>query len=583
MQPSRFPIDGSASDSRRCPPPLLAPWRLLGLFTITIAIANNGLAAETDFQPAIAQWKRAIQAEVDAGRVSGVSVALIHDQEIIYAEGFGQADKGRGRAATAETVYRAGSISKLFTALAAMQLVEQGRLDIDRPARHYVPEFVVVNPFEEGGPVTLRQLMCHRSGLVRESPIGSYFDPTEPSVADTVASLAGCALVYPPNTKTKYSNSGVTVAGRAVALVSGLAYEDYQQEHLLGPIGMDSSSFRLKRALRRNLAKGYLPVADGGGGFHEIESPHFELGTIPAGNLYTTARDLGKFLSFLFAEGQADGKRLLSSQTIKEMFTPQLTGEDTGFGLGFSIGNFRGYKTVSHNGAVYGFSSSLTAIPEHKLGVVVLINDDINLGPMRKLSQLGLNLLLAADQDLALPEDKPTAPLTLDNLQGFVGEYESESFWADVRLEGNVLEANVGGQRLRLRPVGDLAFEGSGRIAHQTSFTFEHSKDGDVTGFAALGRTFHRVDPAEVPVTPPHWQALVGSYGPEFIPLIVTIRHGHMYAMTENEFDNRLTPVTRHVFKMPRGLYTDEYLVFETDKRGRVHGVTLANMPLPRN
>jgi hypothetical protein len=91
------------------------------------------------------------------------------------------------------------------------------------------------------------------------------------------------------------------------------------------------------------------------------------------------------------------------------------------------------------------------------------------------------------------------------------------------------------------------------------------------------------VDPNLAPGTPSHWQELLGSYGPEFIPLLVSIRHGHLYAMTENEFDNRLTPVTRHVFKMPRGLYTDEYLVFQPDTKGQIRGATLANMPFSKN
>ena len=575
IQPTR-----GISISRSFPPAAFPRWSLE--LVLLLVFACHG-AAESEWSNAISQWRKAIQAEVDAGHVSGVSVAMVHDQKLVYADGFGFADKKRGRTTTAGTVYRAGSISKLFTALAAMQWVERGQIDIDQPARRYVPEFAVVNPFEQGGDVTLRQLMCHRSGMVRESPVGSYFDPTEPSVADTVASLAGCALVYPPNTKTKYSNSGVTVVGRAVALVADESYEDYQARHLLAPIGMNDSSFRLNRTLKKRLAKGYLPVADGRGGFREIESPHFELGTIPAGNLYTTARDLGRFLSFLFAEGWIGDRQLIQHATLQEMFTPQLTDQAVGFGLGFNMGEFRGLKTFSHSGAVYGFTSIMIGIPSHKLGVVVLINDDIAIGPMRKLSELGLNLMLEADQGLPFPETKPTAELASDLMAALVGDYESESFWGEIRLNDGTLEANIGGQRLQLRAVGDLTFEGSGRIAEQTPFEFNRAESGSVQGFSAFGRSFQRIDPDQIPDTPLHWQELLGSYGPKFIPLIVSIRHGHLYAMTENEFDNRLTPVTRHVFKMPRGLYTDEYLVFQADAKGRLRGATLANMPLPKH
>jgi CubicO group peptidase (beta-lactamase class C family) len=261
---------------------------------------------QTEYKTAIHAFEQTIRAELDRGIISGVSVALVDDQQIVYANGFGFADKARRRPADQSTIYRAGSISKLFTALAAMQLVEQGKIDLDQPVTRYLSDFRIVNPFAEVSSVTLRQLMCHRSGMVRESPVGSYFDDAEPSMAETVASLASCVLVHPPNTRTKYSNSGVTVVGAAVERVSGEKFVAYQEKHLLTPIGMKSSSFLMNRTLRPRLAKGYLPVADGRGGFREIETPHFELGTIPAGNLYTTAEDLARFLSFLFSRAQTD-------------------------------------------------------------------------------------------------------------------------------------------------------------------------------------------------------------------------------------------------------------------------------------
>src|SRR5207302_5125243 len=108
-------------------------------------------------------------------------------QAVVWARGFGLADPKAKRPATAETVYRVGSVSKLFTDIAVMRLVEQGRLDLDAPVTKYLPDFTPGNPFDK--PITLRQLMTHRSGLVRESPVGNYFDPTSPSLAQTVASL----------------------------------------------------------------------------------------------------------------------------------------------------------------------------------------------------------------------------------------------------------------------------------------------------------------------------------------------------------------------------------------------------------
>lgn len=553
---------------------------------LVFAAARGGLCAEAaglGYAGTIRDLERAVAEVIQAGELNGVSLALVDDQRLVYAQGFGWADKRRRVPATAATVYRAGSISKLFAALAAMQLAEQGQLQIDGPMTNHVPVFAgVINPFQDTAPVTLRQLMCHRSGLIRESPLGNYFDDSEPSTAETVSSLRGCVLVHPPGTRTKYSNSGVAIVGEAVALAARMPFEAYQKDRLLGQMGMEDSAFLLERPLRRRLACGYLPVAQTDGRFKEIEAPAFRFGTLPAANLYTTAPDLGRFLSCLFAQGRTSKGTIIREETLDEMFTPQLTTNTTGYGLGFNIGEFLGYKTFNHSGAVYGFTSLLTGLPGPKLGVVLLANDDLAVGILRRLQQRALEGLLQAKTGQRAPPPKPTVHLTPADLAVFSGNYESESSWATIKPEDDMLRANIGGQQLKLRPLGGGQFEGSGRSFHAALVEFHQDTAGTITAFTALGRTFARVDQASTPPVPDHWRTLLGHYGPSFIPVIITIKHGHLYAMIENEFDNRLTPVTRTVFKMPPGLYTDEYLVFEQDSRGRVHGLTLANMPLRR-
>lgn len=538
--------------------------------------------AAVSYAHAIHRLEEVVSAELAAGHLHGVSVALVDDQRLVYVNGFGLADARRRRPARADTVYRAGSISKLFTAVAAMQLVEQGRLDLDGPVTAYDPAFGIVNPFSNSPPITLRQLMCHRAGMIRESPVGGYFDASEPGVEQTVRSIAACALVHPPNTKTKYSNVGPTVVGHVVATVAGLPFEVYQRRQVLGPLGMVDSDFRLTRRLKGRLATGYLPVADGRGGFREIEAPQFELGTLPAGNLYTSAEDLARFLMFLFAEGTANGRALLKPESLAQMFTVQLTGATNGFGLGFYVGQFNGHRSVSHTGAVYGFTSALTALPDQRLGVVVLGNDDIAVGPVRRLNAAALELMLEARLGEPPPAPTPALPLTRRELEPFAGDYESESFWAAIEPAEGGLRATVSNQRMSLTPTAPLRFEANGRLAFRAPFVFRRDDTGAVTGFTALAQDFRRVTGAP-PEIPTAWRRFLGSYGPDFIPVIITAKHGHLYAMTENEFDYRLTPLNRTVFQMPPGLYVDEHLVFQTDRRGRVHGIILANMTLPRS
>jgi serine beta-lactamase-like protein LACTB len=543
---------------------------------------NLTVSAAVDYTVVVQKYEAMVQEAVGKGAISGACVALVDDQRIVFARGFGYADKARRVPARTDTVYRAGSISKLFTALTAMQLADQGVLDIDRPVTNDAPDFRIVVPFEDAKPITLRQLMCHRSGMIREAPVGGYFDGSEPGVAQTVASIAACVLVYPPGTRTKYSNSGVTVVGHTIARVTGLPFDRYVEQALLRPLAMTNSAFLARKSIRARLAKGYLQVADGRGGFREREAPQFELGILPAGNLYTTAEDLARFLSFLFAGGQAGEAQLVKPAALAEMLTPQLTTDTNAFGLGFYVGHFRKHRTFGHMGAVYGFTSELVGLPEHKLGVVVLCNDDLAVGVVRQLSRAGLALLLEAKRGEHNPASPPPFKPNETDLATFAGDYESESFWARIQPGDGCLRAVLSNQPLTLCPTGPDKFAGFGRLVNEAPFVFERDSSGGVCGFTVMNQKFRRIDPVAAPPLPAEWRRVLGSYGPDFIPLIVTAKHGKLYAMTENEYDYRLTPLTATVFKMPPGLYEGEHLVFQPDSGGRIHHAVLANMPLVR-
>src|SRR5262245_1278839 len=159
-----------------------------------------------------------IREQVREKELPALSIAWVDDQRIVWAQGFGFADGLNGRvAATADTVYCVGSVSKLFTDLAIMELVERGTIDLDDPVRRHLEDFRPGNRFRVD--VTIRHLMTHTSGLVRESPIGSYFDASEPSLERMVESLNQTDLLFQPGTRTQYSNAGIAVLGRLIEVV----------------------------------------------------------------------------------------------------------------------------------------------------------------------------------------------------------------------------------------------------------------------------------------------------------------------------------------------------------------------------
>ena len=235
--------------------------------------------------------------------------------------------------------------------------------------------------------------------------------------------------------------------------------------------------------------------------------------------------------------------------------------------MGSPSGDYRNFKTVQHSGAVYGFSTSLVVIPELRVAAIVLANADIAGGPVKRLSDAAIDLLLAVVRSLPLPEPPKPIELSAAELASFAGEYESTSYSAHLEVDPRGLRGTLSGQPIELTPVAPNRFLANGRIMNQSPFEFERAADGGVSGFTAAGQRFHRVKPAGSP--PPEWQSLVGVYGERFIPLVVSLRHGHLYASIENEYDYRLTPLNRVTFHLPPGMYSDEQVVFQRAADGR--------------
>ncbi|MCC7086926.1 MAG: beta-lactamase family protein [Pirellulales bacterium] len=553
------------------------------LFAATLTVAQA--ADKPMIESAKQKFAKIVAEQLDRNISPGFSVAWVVDGNTVHVAGYGKADLDQGTPASGDTIYRAGSISKLFNAIGAMQLVEQGKLDLDAPIQQALPEFRMVVPFADPGAITIRELLCHRSGMVREAPVGGYLDPSQPTVKATVASVADCVLVNnPPNPKPRYSNVGPTIVGRAVEVQTGIPFSEYQQQQVLEPLGMTSSVWLMNDKLRPRLAKAKMRVARADGTFTIQNAPQFELGTTPAGNLYTTASDLAKFAAFLMSGD--DGSRLsppiITFETLKEMSTPQLTKDSTSFGLGFFAGEYRNHKTLQHSGAVYGFSTLLCVLPRENIGIAVLSNSDISSGPVRRLADASLDLLLEAVKGEAIPPSEKPIEVSADDLEKFVGEFESQSYWCKLAVVDGKLMANLSTQPLDLTPVSKLKFLAEGRIMTRGPFEFAEDEDGRVTGFQAVMQKFTRVNPKLVQPAPEHWQQFVGAYGSDFIPLVISIRNGHLYALAENEYDYRLEPINRVTFRSPPGMYDEECIVFQTTPDGKPVGAIMFNMYLPR-
>lgn len=531
-----------------------------------------------DYGPAIAKLKAAAQYELNQHDLPALSISLVDDDQVIWADGFGFQDADKKVPASKRTIYRVGSVSKLFTDIAVMQFVEDGSLDLDAPVQQYLPDFHPENPYDT--PITLRQLMSHRSGLVREPPVGNYFDPTEPTLAETIASLNNTTLVYPPNTKTKYSNAAVSVVGAALEKKAGVPFERRIEQCLLNPLEMPNSSFDRPANQEDFLATGWMWTYDG----RRFEAPTFPLGTGPAGNFYSNVVDLSQLLICLFQDGKTPAGPILKPETLHHMITPTMDehgAENREFGIGFHIQKLDNYTKVGHGGAIYGFSTQFEALPERKLGVAAASSLDGTNNIVRQLVDYALRLMIATQDGQPLPEYPKTAALATERAKSLVGAYGREGTSEILKiseLNGDVfLDQGVFRRQLR-------ATSSDGAIVTDDPFGYgsplvPHGS----TGVKYVDTVYERL-PDEPPVaSPDRWDGLIGEYGWDHNTLYILEKDGQLHSLIEWFYDYPLTEISPNVFAFPDyGLYHGEKLFFSRDETGSATEVRAAEISFKR-
>lgn len=392
-----------------------------------------------------------IDREMSKNDITGLSIVLVDDQKVIWQKGFGYADLESHTPATPETVYRAGSIAKVFTAAAAMQLAEQGKLNIDQPLSTALPEFSIRSRFENQAPITPRNIMFHHSGLPSNFLQGLYV--REPARFDSVIdAIRDEHLAFPPNYVFSYSNLGMALLGAAVQQVSQQPFDDYMAQHFFKPLGMAHSSFEQK------------PITKAYDRHREIEV--FSLRDMPAANLLSNVVDLGRFLKMQFADGMAGQLQILTPDSLHEMVRIQNKGFPLAFGqyvgLGWMMSGIDipgGGPVASHGGSLPDSHSLMAMLPEHKLGVVVLTNSSTSHVAVSRISAEALRLMLATKsgtsqpaETLAAAAERPPSP---EELRQFDGYFDSMVGLAKITTHSGQIDVDAAGHQFRLIPHED--------------------------------------------------------------------------------------------------------------------------------
>jgi CubicO group peptidase (beta-lactamase class C family) len=339
--------------------------------------ANKEVAPPTRASPAPELTKADFETFLDAlipsqlrnRNIAGAVVSVVKDGQVLFQKGYGYADVEEKKAVLPDqTLFRPGSISKLFTATAVMQLVEQGKLDLDRDVNDYL-DFPIPKTYPE--PVTLRQLLTHTGGF--EETLKNLFVAHESDIKPLRTYLVKemPVRIFPPGKIPSYSNYGFTLAGYIVERVSGEKFERYIENHILKPLGMNNSTFDqpLPPQIASQMSKAYLSASKKPRDFEFVQAA-------PAGALSTTAADMTRFMLVFLQDGAVDGVSILKPETVQQMETRQFGFHPMLPGLGITFMEYLidPVRIIAHGGDTVYFHSDMILVPDAHFGYFLSYN-----------------------------------------------------------------------------------------------------------------------------------------------------------------------------------------------------------------
>ena len=399
----------------------------IGIFLgLILSFLSRAADAREAVVPAksVAELQERIARILKDQEVPAAGLAIVQRNGEIWTAGIGKADVATGREATPDTLFRIGSISNTFTALAALKLVEEGRLKLDTPVQDLVPEVQFFNPWESTHPVRVVHLLEHTTGWgdwhVKE------FVSSDPKPLTLAEGLAVCPKSrtsrWPPGTRMSYCNSGPPVAAAIIEKITGRNFEEYVAENFFRPIGMPTASYLLSAQTEALLARQYRD--DG-----QTPYPYWHIVQRPAGSVNASASEMGQYLRFFIRRGQGPNGQILSEKSLIRMETPaSYWGAQGGLKTGYGLCNYttlddHGFVWHGHNGGVDGGLSEIGYLIEQGVGYFY----SINAGNSEAADAIGKELKAFITQELPKPSLPSAVPIRPELADAFRGWYQSDS------------------------------------------------------------------------------------------------------------------------------------------------------------
>ncbi len=474
-------------------------WRI-GLALLAVAgLASTPNAAASERDAAL----EALIAEIDTVRrgheVAGVALTLVTPDEVIWSGALGLADVKTQRPVSPETLFRIGSVTKAFTALALLMLDQQGELSLDTPLKQVAPDASLNNPWDDTRPVRIAHLLEHTAGLLDITR--AEFDHNEPQTLEQALAFMPEARTshWPPGMHSSYSNAGAAYAAYALEQITGQRYEAFVEQNVFRPLAMHSASFFLDAPTRQHLATGY--DRDG-----VTVIPYWHMIFRPFGAINVKPREMAGFVQLLLNDGRVNGRRLLSPAAIRRMETPRTSlAAHSGLAYGYGLGNYQyvheGFLFHGHGGDADGYLAHYAYNRDSARGYFVVINafNGEALAEMRDLIE-----------DYIVRDLRPRAPApgeldeaVLARLTGLYGPVTRRFPWtppetlAHDRLEvildrGTLFTRNASGAKRPLLPVNAWHFRRPGEPVATIAFIENGGElylQGDFGNYRRLGPT----------------------------------------------------------------------------------------------
>jgi CubicO group peptidase (beta-lactamase class C family) len=346
---------------------------------ILIPFLSSGQSIVDDIRvkDAINLAEKWIEAQHAYKQIPGINLTLVYKEEVIWRYAVGFSNPENKTPTSTKKIHSICSISKVFTAIAIMQLRDQGRLDLDDPVSKHLSWFNIEQIYPDSPPITIRSLLTHSSGLPRESDFPYWNSPQFefPSREEVMKQLASQKTLYPADRYYQYSNLGLTLAGEIVTTVSGEDYETYIKNNIINPLGMSDTQPEMPKELYgTDLAVGYSAMTREG---TRDKLPFFQANAItPAAGFSSTADDLALFAAWQLRLLDTDKTEILKANTLREMQRVHWLDSDwkTTRGLGFGVYRNNDVTFVGHEGSCPGYRSALMIQPDSEIAVICMAN-----------------------------------------------------------------------------------------------------------------------------------------------------------------------------------------------------------------